>query len=386
MIFTSTVSPSLRNGLRFLGIWPDVSHAAVNQLLYISSILIMQYFQYLYVFAHCKPGELQNLVDGLPATLDYSLTTIKLLTLWANRRVVHEILAAMDADWRECVNVDRYSQVMTAKAGISYFCSNAMLNFNTIAGVLYLLGDYAVGIVYHAEDDNTTSRPFPIKLLFPLEAEQSPIYELLVVVVFVHVMLNTYTVAILNALIFTLVLHASGQIDIICQEFRNNSEETSHYGFSRYTIGMLVERHNKVISFSENIDKLFSFMSVMQVFWNTLVICCLGLVVMTSIHDETGVDLVKTIFAYCAIMMEIFIFCFAGEYLSFKSRSLADAAYESLWYNMSPNHGKNVLFIIMRSQKQLNITAGGMTSLSLEAFASIMKASASYVSVLHAMY
>ncbi|XP_014483806.1 PREDICTED: odorant receptor 4-like [Dinoponera quadriceps] len=346
----------------------------------------MLYFQYLYLFAHCKPEELQNLVDSLPTTLEYNLTIFKLMTLWKNRRVVREILAAMDSDWCECVNVDQYLQVMTAKASISHFCTNAMLSFNTIACALYFVGDYAIGIAHQAQGDNDTLRPFPIKITFPFEAEQSPIYELLVVILFLHVMLNMYTLTIVNALIFTLVFHASGQIDIICEEFKTISEKMSYCGYCEHKIGILIERHKKVILFSKNLDKLFSFMALMQVFWNTLVICSLGFLVMTSVSNEAGVGMVKSLLAYIGIMVEIFIFCFAGEYISFKSKSLADAAYESLWYNMSPTNGKNILFVIMRSQKQLSLTAGGMANLSLEAFASIMKASASYVSVLNAMY
>ncbi|XP_026823995.1 odorant receptor 30a [Ooceraea biroi] len=85
-------------------------------------------------------------------------------------------------------------------------------------------------------------------------------------------------------------------------------------------------------------------------------------------------------------MIEAFIICFAGEYLCLKSKSIADAAYESLWYDIPPDHVKIILFMIMRSQRGLAITAGRITNLSLEAFASIMKASVSYISVLHAMY
>ncbi|XP_014483815.1 PREDICTED: odorant receptor 13a-like [Dinoponera quadriceps] len=149
---------------------------------------------------------------------------------------------------------------------------------------------------------------------------------------------------------------------------------------------MLIEKHNKIISFSKNLEKLFSFMALMQVFWNTLVICSLGIFFIISVNNEPGFGLVKTVFVYVGVTVEIFIFCFAGEYLRLKSKSLADAAYESLWYNMSPKNCKNILFVIMRSQKQLSLTAGGMATLSLEAFANIMKASASYVSVLNAMY
>lgn len=128
--------------------------------------------------------------------------------------VIRNILAAIDSDWRECVNFGPYMQVMTSKASTSHFCSNAMLSFLTIAGVLYLLGDYAVCIVHLMKGDNDTSRPFPIKILVPFDAERSPIYELLVIFLFLHAMLNTYTVGILNALIFSLVCFA---------KFRNES-------------------------------------------------------------------------------------------------------------------------------------------------------------------
>ncbi|XP_011694671.1 PREDICTED: odorant receptor 22c-like [Wasmannia auropunctata] len=154
---------------------------------------------------------------------------------------------------------------------------------------------------------------------------------------------------------------------------------------------MLIERHNKIISFSANIEKLISFMALMQVVWNTLVICCLGFIIIVSIHNENSIEnlifvLVKTVFAYFVIMIEAFVICFAGEYLSFKSRLIANATYETFWYDMPSNTGKIIMFVIMRSQKKLTITAGKMMDMSFETFTSIMKASASYISVLNAMY
>nr|XP_012219951.1 PREDICTED: odorant receptor 2a-like [Linepithema humile] len=125
----------------------------------------------------------------------------------------------------------------------------------------------------------------------------------------------------------------------------------------------------------------------MQVLCNTIVSCCLGFIFIISIYNETNVFvLVKAILAYITIMLELFILCFAGEYLSLKNESIADAAYDSLWYDMPSNYGKIITFIIMRSQSQLKITAGKFMDLSLEAFANILKASASYISVFNAIY
>ncbi|XP_018348893.1 PREDICTED: odorant receptor 4-like [Trachymyrmex septentrionalis] len=125
----------------------------------------------------------------------------------------------------------------------------------------------------------------------------------------------------------------------------------------------------------------------MQVIWNTFIICSLGFIIIISLYVETGViTIIKTIFTYLAVIVEVFILCFAGEYLNFKSKSIANAAYESLWYDLLSKQKKIIIFVIMRSQKQVIITAGRITSLSLETFTNILKASASYVSVLHAMY
>ncbi|XP_025073085.1 uncharacterized protein LOC105423069 [Pogonomyrmex barbatus] len=263
---------------------------------------------------------------------------------------------------------------------------------------------------------------------------------------------------------FTTVLHVSGQIDIICQEMKNISKNIL-YGSSKFSFGMLIERHNRVISFSQNIEKLFSFIALMQVIWNTLVICSLGLVIIIVLHVSGQIDILcqellticgdgtlqdnlivasvrfliikhqkiitlsenieelysdialmqilsntvviccigftiigsltkegatvmmlKSAIFYVAITLEAFIFCFAGEYLSAKSKSIGDAVYGTLWYDMTPAECRILLFVILRSQKRLTITAGNVMDLSLEGFTSVMKASASYMSVLHAMY
>ncbi|XP_071569016.1 odorant receptor 13a-like [Temnothorax nylanderi] len=386
-MITSTVSPTLIIGLRFFGFWPGVSYSTIYWLSFMSTMLIMQYFQYLYIFNHLKTSELTNLVDSLMTTSIYSLTFLKLVILWIHRRVFHTILADMENDWRECINVDQHLHIMTIKANISHFFSSSLLSFNAIASAFYLLGDYVIRFIFLTKDYNATLRQLPMKIQFPFETQQSPMFECFVVSLFLHAMLQVWSMAILNGLIFALVLHLSGQVDIICQEFRNISRTTLLYGSSLSSFGVLVERHNRIISFSENIEELFSFIALMQVVWNTLVICCLGFIIILSIHNETGVfALVKTVIAYFSIIMEVFFICFAGEYLGLKGNLIARATYETPWYNLPSNQSKIIIFILLRSQKRLAITAGKMMDMSFETFTSIMKASVSYISVLNAMY
>ncbi|XP_036141369.1 odorant receptor 13a [Monomorium pharaonis] len=386
MTITSTISPVLKIGLRFLGIWPGVPYSIIYWLSLTLSTIIMQYFQYWYIIKHLKISELSNLIDGLTVTLDYSLTIFKLIGLWLHRRVFHQLLAAMDNDWRECIKFDQHLYIMTINANISHFFSNAILSVVTIFAIFYLLGEYVIRFVFLIEDQNDTLQ-FPIKIYFPFETQQWLVFEFLFVTIFFHVILQVCVLCLINGLIFTLVLHVSGQIDIMCHEFKNISKSIFLHKSSATLFGMLIERHNRIISFSENIEKFFSFIALMQVVWNTLVICCLGFIIIISFHNGTDVFItIKTIFAYVAVTFEVFIICFIGDHLRLKGELIANATYDSLWYNMSPRQNKIILFIIIRSQKRLIITAGKMMDMSLETFTNIMKASVSYASVLNAMY
>jgi len=41
----------------------------------------------------------------------------------------------------------------------------------------------------------------------------------------------------------------------------------------------LVNRHQRIIDLSEDIEDLFSNIALLQFIWNTLVICCIGFVI-----------------------------------------------------------------------------------------------------------
>lgn len=73
----------------------------------------------------------------------------------------------------------------------------------------------------------------------------------------------------------------SGQIDVMCQGLREISMKRSDSSATR----SLVERHQRIISLSDNIDRFFSFVALVQFVWNTIVICSIGfMIVMVSAY------------------------------------------------------------------------------------------------------
>ncbi|KAH0956626.1 OrV8 [Eciton burchellii] len=378
----STISPLLRLGLGVIGMWPGASYETLSWLFYIMSLVAMQYFQYSYVHAHLDFNHLTKLMDGLGLTLDYTLTIFKLLSLRFNRQIFTKILAAMDNDWNNRTS-ELHEYVMTGKANLAQRCSNAMISVNAVATVLYFIDSYARR---RTISEDGRFREFPVQVKFSLELHESPIFEFVIVILFLHVLETATVIAMLNSLILTLVLHISGQIDIVCQELR----EISSTGKSNpLAARSLVARHQRIISLSNSIENFFSFVALLQFVWNTFVICSIGFMVVISLdmntESKSGV-IIQFIIPFLAVTIEAFVFCFAGEYLSTKSKSIGDAAYEAVWYDLSTNECRILLLVILRSQKRLTITAGKITDLTLEAFTTVMKASASYISLLHAIY
>lgn len=138
------------------------------------------------------------------------------------------------------------------------------------------------------------------------------------------------------------MLHAGAQIDIMRQAVRYMpvSDVT---GASLTAIKDLVRRHQKIISLSNDIEKLYSPIALLQILWNTLIICCAGfLIIIVSTadivprgstsnsflsvrlqglsKDEDGTDLSKSLLPGIVKILEVFVFCYAGEYLSAKVR------------------------------------------------------------------
>ncbi|XP_011870726.1 PREDICTED: odorant receptor 4-like [Vollenhovia emeryi] len=221
----------------------------------------------------------------------------------------------------------------------------------------------------------------------PFDTSQRFVYELVIIVQFFYSLLCTNANGLLNALLVNLILHVSSQINILRKSLMENFTKKGESSPNRLMIKQLIRKHQKIIIFSEHIEDLYSRIAMVLFVSDTVITCCLGVTIVASIgQPDASKSIIRNFMFYFVMNMEAFIFCFAGEYLSAKSKSIGDAAYDSLWYESGTRDSRSILFLIMRSQNQLTITIGKITNLSLERFSSIIKASASYMSVLLAMY
>lgn len=101
------------------------------------------------------------------------------------------------------------------------------------------------------------------------------------------------------------MLHACGQIDIVQQKLNEITQKNNEQSVAKRRImKTLIIRHQKIISFSQNIENLFSIIALMHFVSNTLVIVCLGfLIVVVSTLQYRN----KSFFKYIRYISEFLV-------------------------------------------------------------------------------
>ncbi|XP_012168558.1 odorant receptor 4-like [Bombus terrestris] len=386
MIPSKSISRPVVIGLRLTGIWPGTSYEIIARCIWVAIIMPAQVFQYRYIMKNVSSGNLADVIESASTSLPYTLLLFKLISFWIKRGIFKNMLVGMYYDWinssADKANVD----VMMNKAELAYRCSYSIFGVYIISVFMYA-GVFLQFIRQDQDDFNITSRQLLMKMDLPFAYYESPVYQYVFLVQFLQLLAVGIGMAILNALIITLIFHIGGQIEILHEALENISIKDEKHGSLRNVIKSLINRHYRIILNSEYIESLFSYIALLQLLCNTVVMCGIGFLIIVAInsHGDVGI-VVKIVLFYIAIMLEAFVFSYAGEYLSSKSLSISTSAYGSSWYLLEPRNRRVVILLMIRSQRRLTITAGKFMDLSMFGFASILKASASYVSVLYARY
>ncbi|EFN71824.1 Putative odorant receptor 13a [Camponotus floridanus] len=326
----NTVCHSIEFGLRVIGIWPDTSYAILRRILCISSLAMFQIFQYRYLIMHFGQEDIFIFMDVLSVTLAYSLLFIKLIIFTFNAHLLKEIIARIVEDWKRHDVSEKHT--MTRVAYISRRFSNLIITMCAIVEFIYATST----LIKYKSSNQTNARELLVKMELPFEIKSTSVYIAVLVIQLVHQTSVASTEGMLNSLLITLVLHVCGQIDIMQQKLNKVTRKNKEQDAAKNIMKRLIVRHQKIISFAKDIENLFSTITLIHFISNTLVICCLGFLIVIS-------------------------------------GMIGDAAYESLWYQSNPSQNRDILLMIIRSQKHLTLTVGKFVDLSLQQFANIFQ-------------
>lgn len=121
------------------------------------------------------------------------------------RRKLYVILDAMEKDWSDEIAFDSNVATMTRHADLSRQCSNVMITTNALAVFFYTIGGPILRSMISKNDHETATRELPLKMEFPFDVYESPVFEVVRVAQTLHDLSVACIIAMLNALIVTLV-------------------------------------------------------------------------------------------------------------------------------------------------------------------------------------
>ncbi|XP_020289116.1 uncharacterized protein LOC109857342 [Pseudomyrmex gracilis] len=382
----TTLSRGVTLGLHVFGVWPYVPSTILFRFYWVVMLSIIQVFQYWYLITNVHTDDFSQFMDGVSCVLACSLLYIKLIILWVNQRIFFDILQMMTTDWRDYNSNYHSSRVLTNTANLAHRTSTWIIGMQVASVTFYSAGVLAANVA-NPERIEPHSRELILKMALPFNISTESLYFTIQSVQFYHLLVLGYGMTIVNSFLVTLILHVGGQIDILCDWLTNVFSRNITHSSKEITMRSIIRKHQQIILFAKKIENLYMYIALTMLLSDTLIICCVGFIIVTSLDaPDAATILVKSGLFYITINLEAFIYCFAGEYLRAKSKMIGHAAYDSVWYDCPTTESRNILFVIVRSQKTLTITSGRMMDLSLERFTSVIKASASYISVLLAMY
>ncbi|XP_077261523.1 uncharacterized protein LOC143897075 isoform X2 [Temnothorax americanus] len=316
----NTVSKAIEICLRIFGIWPTTSCILLRRLFWTVMLIIEQVYQYRYIVMHFELSEIFDIMKILSSTMAYTIFFIKLIIFWYKQRTFNSILTMMAIDWENRSNTKFSMSATTYNAKLSQRFANMTVILYLIS-IIFFSSDIFVKRVDNEIASNISTPILILEMDLPFDVNRRFVYESVIIVQFLHLILCAEAIGLLNALLINLILHISGQIDILRKSVTEIFPKKGKCSPSRSVVKEIIKKHQKVIIFSEHIEDLYSYIALVLFVSDTLIICCLGFAIVASIGQPNALKIIlRTLLFYFNTNLEAFIFCFAGEHLSDKLR------------------------------------------------------------------
>ncbi|XP_045527641.1 odorant receptor 4-like isoform X2 [Pieris brassicae] len=149
------------------------------------------------------------------------------------------------------------------------------------------------------------------------------------------------------------------------------------------SIKSLVRKHQQLLVYIGLLDKIFNKIIFLDLLFVTVVMCLCGFAVTMA---NNVVDCVKNVLCVLSLLVPVYIFCYFSEQLKQECADIAQAAYNSKWYNVSVSYKRIICFIITRAQKPCCLTSLQYVPITLNTFFKVVSTSWSYYSVIRTVY
>ncbi|XP_022917691.2 odorant receptor 83a-like [Onthophagus taurus] len=267
-------------------------------------------------------------------------------------------------------------------------------------------------------------RSLPMPLWRPYEATKSPFYELTFLFEVISNFILIFHVTTTDILFSTMTHITAGQYELLAWEFEHvcytpllefgftkddiltfkrllpnncNRKEMSDEDYGLYNrivkvtqtesynhslclnFVRLIQQHNKLIHFSEEMEKFWSILLIPMLLIAQVYLTFEVHLILNSKDSTVTLQALEYILP---IFLEITLISFAGESLLQRSMNLRTSLYTAPWYLCGSRFKKLFSIVLMRCSRDAFITIGGFTPNGLESYTWMMRSSIGYLAVL----
>nr|QNL14993.1 olfactory receptor 49 [Aulacocentrum confusum] len=132
-----------------------------------------------------------------------------------------------------------------------------------------------------------------------------------------------------------------------------------------------MEHYLCIIDFAEKLNNTFLYTIFMQFTLSTMIVCY-EIYSLTTVSPTSSEFLI--IISYTILfLMQIFCYCVIGDMVLQRSGEISSSIYQLDWTLLSPKFQKNLILMLCRMSRPIQITSGHIIVLSHQTFASLLK-------------
>ncbi|XP_072759927.1 uncharacterized protein [Anoplolepis gracilipes] len=370
-----------------LGAWPldsDRNFAKFRALFFIITQTIMVIYICI-TNMHKKDVMLSVIVDQLVLVACGTLTIIKITLIRLHRDDLLKNLCNAANNWT-CIASQKHRQIMLRNTNLGRLVFFFQMGSSYVVIVPLIVGPL-LSFATSSSLQNVTRSEEQVQL--PYETTCPSNVPLVCYGMYILQSVQLIGTATGNVgsdvFFFGICMHLCGQLEILSLELLrfHNGKENRYW--NRKKMIALIERHCLLLNLAKDIVYALDVILVAQLILHALLICLIGLQIIVSlaIHDFFLVG--RGIMSFNILMIQLFLYSYMGEALSSKTQAISQAVYLNDWYDLPTKIVRDLYFIIARANVPVRIKAGKFYNIDFNSFKNVLKASASYFSVLQIM-
>ncbi|XP_011702833.1 PREDICTED: odorant receptor 22c-like [Wasmannia auropunctata] len=374
--------------LGIIGIWPlnageftSIARCCLAILIQISTIGSLS----LEAYRQCLGTE--DMMEAFLMDLSSVVSLSKLLVIRLTWRHSYVLVTSIIDDWSMSRDA-RQREVMMRYTHVGRVVSLTILYLGYASGVSFLFMAVPFDSLLpwlnatKASDNDTVATTYFLATYCVFGSLPTITYTCVLLLQVVQIFVNATSHCGNDGFFFGIAMHLCGQFEVLQMDFAGiEAEERT----CKKKIRMLIGRHCHLIRLADSFEYAFNMAIFAQVSMSVLLLCVEGMQLIISLKLNDNIAAIKHIVLIMTMLVQLYLYCYAGDQLEYITGRIGYSAYDSPWYNFDVKVMKNLPMVMLRGKLPHQTTAGKFLPMNLFSYKEILKATGSYLSVLRVM-